>query len=58
MSLGTFCIPGFLLLTNGGVMKFQSILFKHSPKELLKNEPDFFRDLHLHDIMDIVLSLS
>lgn len=39
-------------------MKFQSILFEHSPKELLKNEPAFFQDLHLHDIMEKVLALS
>ena len=39
-------------------MKFQSILFKNSPKEFSSKEPAFFQDLHLHDIVGKVLVVS
>lgn len=39
-------------------MGFTSILFHHSSTAFSNREPSFFRDLHLHDIMERILTLS
>ena len=39
-------------------MDFSSILFQNSNMVLSNHEPVFFRDLHLHDIMEKILVLS
>lgn len=39
-------------------MGFTSILFRDSEKAVANREPSFFRDLHLHSIMERILALS